>query len=211
MTRARLALVLSLTVVAAISAWTLTRAPLRVVRVAAKPEEELGSTTGKPTVCQANEVLPDQVSDIRLGLGASFGPTVLVRAYSGSQVVTSGNRTANWTGSSVTVPVKPLKHTASHVKLCFYVPANSGSLQLYGARAAADNDARTGSGQLLPGRMSIEYLVSGHGSWWSRALTVSRHMGIGRAFSGTWIVLIVAALAAAVSALVIGLAWRELP
>jgi len=51
----------------------------------------------------------------------------------------------------------------------------------------------------------------GGGSWWSRALSVARHMGIGHAISGTWVALLVAALVAALCALVIRLGWRELP
>jgi hypothetical protein len=65
-------------------------------------------------------------------------------------------------------------------------------------------------GQRLPGRIDIEYLGSGQGSWWSRLLPVARHMGLGRAFSGTWIVLLVAAMVAAVGALAGRLVLREL-
>jgi hypothetical protein len=211
MRRGRVALVLGLALMMVVAARTLTRAPPRVVRVAVRSEESLGTTTGTPTVCQANEALPSGVSAIRLGLEASFGPRLLVRISKGSQTLTSGSRAAGWTDSSVTTPVKPLDHEASNVKLCLYVPANSGRLQFYGASAAAGNTAVEATGHAFPGRISVEYLASGHGSWWSRALSVARHIGVGHAVSGTWVALLVVALLAAVFALTIGLAWRELP
>ena len=40
----------------------------------------------------------------------------------------------------------------------------------------------------------VEYLRAGHGSWWSRASSVARHMGLGHAASGTWIVFLLIAL-----------------
>lgn len=207
----KVTLLVSLALVVAVGALTLTRSPPRVVRVSAKPEETLGATTGSATVCQAGEMLPAGVSAIRFGLAASFGPEVLARAYSGSRVLTAGSRAADWTGSSVTVPVGPLEHAVSHVKLCLYVRANSGRLQLYGVHTAVGQAAVGGKGQPLPGRMSVAYLAPGGGSWWSRRLSLARHMGIGHAISGTWVALLVAALVTAVCALVIGLAWRELP
>jgi hypothetical protein len=208
--RAKVALLLSLALTAIVGSLLLTRPPLRVVRVGAKPERALGSTTGTPAVCQADETLPAGVTAIRVGLEASFGPRVLVRAYSGPRIVTAGSRGPNWTSSSVTVPVHPLEHAVSHVKVCFSVPANSGFLQLYGARAVGRQAAVGREGQPLPGRMSLEYMAPGGGSWWSRALSVARHMGVGHAIGGTWVALLVATLVAAVIALVTALAWREL-
>ncbi len=209
--RARVALASSLALMAAVGAVTLTNAPARIVRVGAEAETALGSTTGTATVCQADELLPRGVSAIRLGLEASFGPKVLVRAYSGSRVLAEGSRAAGWTSASVTVPVTPLEHDASPVKLCLYVLANSEFLQLYGAHTSSAQAAVGNGGQVLPGRMSVEYLAPGSGSWWSRALSVARHMGVGHAITGTWVALLVGALVAGACTLVIGLAWRELP
>jgi hypothetical protein len=209
--KGKVVLVVSLALTVAVCAWTLTRSPSRVVRVSAKGEHVLGSTTGSAALCQAGETLPGGVSAVRLWLETSFGPKVLVRAYSGSRVLTEGSRAAGWTSSSVTVPVEPLEHTVSHVKLCFYVPANSGRLQLYGVPTAVREAAVGGEGQSLLGRVRVEYMAPGRGSWWSRALTVARHMGVGHAISGAWVALLVAALVAAVGALVIRLAWMELP
>lgn len=208
---AKIALTVSIALMVVVVALTLTRSSPRVVRAGVRSETTLATATGSAAVCQAGEILPAGVSAIRLGMEVAFGPKVLVRAYSGSRLLTSGSRPAGWTGSSVTVPVEPLEHTASHVKLCFSVPANSGYLQIYGAHIASGETAVGDKGQALPGRMSIEYLKSGGGSWWSRILSVARHMGIGHAVGGTWLALLVAALVATASALVVGLAWRELP
>jgi hypothetical protein len=210
--QARTALLLSLALLVVVGALTLARAPLRVVRVGARPDTTLAKATGiTPTVCQAQETLPAGVSAIRLGIEASFGPKVLVRAYSRSRILTSGSRSPNWTASSVTVPVKPLEHGVSDVKLCFSIPANSGFLQLYGVQTSPRQAAVGGNGQRLPGRVSVTYLAPGSGSWWSRARSVARHIGLGHAITGTWVALLVAALMAAVVALMTGLAWRELP
>jgi hypothetical protein len=190
---------------------TLTQAPPRVLRRGARVEEVLGSTTGRAAVCQAGETLPADTSAIRMGIEASFGPRVLVSAYRGSRRLTEGSRSANWTASSVTVPVRPLGREISNVKLCVNFPANSGLLRLWGASAASGKTAIGGTGQALSGRISTEFLGKGRGSWWSRALTVARHLGLGRSIGGTWIALLLATLMGGVCALISILAWRELP
>lgn len=211
MRQARVALILSLALIVIVGALTLTRSPLRVVRVSVKPEGALASTTGTPTVCQADEILPRGVSAIRLGLEASFGPKVLLRAYSHSRVLTAGNRASDWTGSSVTVPVKPLGRTVSYVKVCFSVPTNDGLLQLYGVPTGTRQAAVEDEGHPLPGRVNIEYMTPSGNSWWSRAVSLGRHIGVGHAISGTWVALLLATLMVAVISLVIGLAWRDVP
>lgn len=208
---AKLTIILSLALVAVLGVVTLSRSPQRIVGGSARGEEVLGSTVGNAGACQTGEVLPHGVSAIRLWLEGEFGPPVLVRAYSGSRLLTQGRRGAGWTASGVTVPVTPLKHTVSGVKLCFAAEPNSERLQLYGVNTEARKAAVGPSGQALTGRMTVEYLAPGGGSWWSRALAVARHMGLGRAVSGSWLALLVAALMVAVVALATRLAWRELP
>jgi hypothetical protein len=207
---ARAALILGLAAVALATALTLGRSPLRVVAVGAKSEESLGTTTESATVCQPGETLPAGVSAIRIGLEASFGPKVIVRVYSGSRVITAGSRAADWTSSSVTVPVKPLEHAVSPVKVCLEAPANSEYLQLHGAHASAGKAATGRAGETLSGRLSIAYLAPGGGSWWSRASSVATHMGFGHAIGGIWVLLLVAVLAGGAFAVLIALAWREL-
>lgn len=217
-------LAVGIVLLGAVGALTLTRAPPRVVRVGVRDERiGLDTTTGDIAVCQTNEALPAGVSGIRLSLWAFFGAQVHVVAYSGSQVLTEGRRGADWTSDSVTVPVRPLDRSSTQVKLCFTIGPNSEPVILRGtsvrlAREAAvltditpTAEVAAGEKRLLEGRVGVEYLAAGRGSWWSRVLSVARRVGLGRAFSGTWIALLIAALMAAVGVLAVRLTLRELP
>ncbi len=190
-------------------ALTLTRVPPRVVRVSSNAEVLLETTASDAEVCQANEVLPAGVSALRLPLQAFFGADVRVQAFDGSRVLAEGRRGADWTGKSVTVPITPLNRTASHVKLCIDIGPNSEAVYVGGVETPK-REAATLKGRTLEGRVSVEDLAAGRGSWWSRTPAVVRHMAIGRAFSGTWVVLLVVALVAAVGFLALRLAVREL-
>jgi hypothetical protein len=192
-------------------ALTLTRSPPHVVRVGARAAGSGPAFAGNAVVCQPNEVLPAGVSAIRLAVGAYFGSPIHVKVTAGSRVLTEGGRGPTWTGTSVTVPVTPLRYTASHVRLCFDIGPNSELVFLKGVASPARETAVLGNGQPIGGRIGVEYLAAGQGSWWSRILTVARHMGLGRAFSGTWVALLVAALMAAVGVLAVSFTLRELP
>jgi hypothetical protein len=194
----------------AVGAATLTHAPPRVVRVNTTSRILGGTITGNAELCQPNEVLPAGVSAIRLSAGAYFGPRIKVKAFAGSRVVTEGVQGPVWTGTSVTVPVKPVSETTRHVRLCIEVGPNSELVFFKGVPAGLNETAVYGPGAPLGGRVAVEDLAPGDGSWWSRILTVARHMGIGHALSGTWVVLLIAALVAAVGALAVGLAARDL-
>ncbi len=212
-----------------ITAAVLSQAPPRLVLIGKPGERAINArgasalylTTGSPLVCQQGEVLPSHVSAIRLSVWGFFGTPVHVTAYDGSRLLTEGRRGAAWTSDSVTVPVKPIAHTTSGVTLCFALGPNSEPIDILGPRtsrrlAAAiwrTNPSTAGEATppgLLRGRVAVEYLAAGSGSWWSRILATARHLGLGRAFSGTWIALVVAALMAATCALAVGLTLREL-
>jgi hypothetical protein len=207
---------------------TLTRSPPRVVRAVAQEvvgrgeRRKLGLTASDIAICQANEVLPAGVSGIRLSLRAFYGARVHVVAYSGSTVLAAGRRGADWTAQSVTVPVEPLARASTHVKLCFAIGPNSEPVAILGALAPARETAvaltshrltpaAAIAGVPLGGRVGVEYLAAGRGSWWSRLSSVAGHMGLGRAYSGAWIAFLVAALMAAVGVLAVRLTARELP
>jgi hypothetical protein len=192
-------------------ALTLTRSPPHVVRVGAGATGSGPAFAGDQEICQPNEVLPAGVSAIRLAVGAYFGSPIHVKVTSGLQVLTEGDRGPTWTGTSVTVPVTPLRYSASHVKLCIDVGPNSELIFIKGVASPVRETAVLGNGQAIGGRIGVEYLAAGQGSWWSRILTVARHMGLGRAFSGTWVALLVAALMAAVGVLAVSFTLRELP
>ncbi|MGD1058356.1 MAG: hypothetical protein ABR992_13190 [Solirubrobacteraceae bacterium] len=199
------------TVLIAVVAYMLTRSPPLVIRApAAKPSAVLSPLGGSGEACQAGEVLPAGTTAIRLSLVAYIGARIRLTMYSGSQVVAEGSRGPDWTGTSVTVPVKPLSYSVSNVRLCFDVGPNSETIFLFGNETPPGEALTVPTGGQLSGRIDVSYLGAGHGSWWSRILTVARHMGLGRVFSGTWIVLLIVALVAAVGVLAGRLTLREL-
>jgi hypothetical protein len=225
MRNVKVTLAVGILLIAGVGAVTLTRSPVRVLRASgARDNTELGVTIGDTVICQPGEVLPGGVSAIRLPVIAFYGSQVSVIVFRGSQVLTEGARGPNWTGVSVTVPVRPVAETISDVKICFALAPNSEPLIIPGyltspAKAAVLLSSKTltptaatsSAAVRLKGGVALEYLASGRKPWWSRVLTVARHMGLGRNYSGTWIVLLVAALMAVVGALAIRLTLRELP
>lgn len=220
------AILVGIALIAAGSAFALTRSPARVVQVGVQggPESPiLQVITGDMALCQTGEVLPAGVSGIRLSLWAFFGPPVRVIAYKGSQVLTEGQRGANWTSDSVTVPVKPLSSAAEEVRLCVLLPHNSEGVLIRGVPTSPSEAAvvvtggaptpalAVSRGHLIRGRLGAEYIAADQGTWLSRVGSVIEHMGFGRAFTGSWVSLLIVAVMAAVSVLAVRLALRELP
>jgi len=206
----------------------LARAPSKVVRIGypgvravnANGVNPVGFTFGAPVICQSGEVLPAGVSAVRLSMWSFFGPPVRVTAYAGSRVLTEGSRAGGWVGDSVTVPVKPIARTASGVRICADMRPNAEPLLILGAKtlprqaATIQEDGTSltpGEARPLSGRVTTEYLRSGNGSWFSRIVAVARHAGLGRAFSGTWIAILIVALMVAVGVLAVRLTLREAP
>jgi hypothetical protein len=220
MSNVKVTLAVGIALTIAVGVLTLTRSPPHVVRVNGPSADwSLGVTNSEPEICQANEVLPAGVSAIRMAIAAFFGSNVHVVAYDGTRILTEGRRGPDWTGTSVTVPVKPVNRTTSHVKLCFALRPNSELVIFPGYLTSRRNAAvASGTGRgpraaklSLKGRILVEYLAAGHRSWWSRALSVARHMGIGHVIGGKWVALLAAALMAAVGVLTVGLTLREQP
>jgi hypothetical protein len=206
----KVTLVVGVALLVAVCAYTLTRSPPRVLRAAPKTSGFVTALTGDGGACQAEEVLPAGATAMRLSIGAFVGARIRVAAYSGSRLLTGGSRGPDWTGTSVTVPVAPLRESASNVSVCFDISPNSESLFVLGRQTPASEAMFLPNGERLSGRLSIAYLGPGRGSWWSRVLPVARRMGLGRAFSGTWIVLLVAVMVAAMGILAGRLALREI-
>jgi hypothetical protein len=212
--------------IAAVGSYALTRAPPRVALVSPpgiKAISEQGasaivSTAGDPTVCQSGETLPRGVTGVRLSIWGFVGARVRVAAYGDGRLLTQGTHAADWTSDSVTVPVRPLSRATSNVRLCFTIGPNSEPLSLLGPQASRAPAATisepgplgTPGERLLRGRVSIEYLTPGQGSWWSRLSDVVRNVGFGRAFGGAWVALLIAALTLAAGALAVRLTLREL-
>jgi hypothetical protein len=197
-------------VIAAVVAFALTRSPPRVIQTGVRPSTILSPLKGSGEACQADEVLPAGTTGVRLSLVAYVGARVRVTVYAVSHILTEGSRGPDWTGTSVTVPVKPLRENISDATLCVDVGPNSEAIYLFGNETPPADAMTVPTGGRLPGRLDVTYLGAGQGTWWSHALEVARHMGLGRVFSGTWIVLLIAALMGAVGILAGGLALREL-
>jgi hypothetical protein len=232
MRKATITLTVGLVLIGAVSAAALTRSPPRVARVGVPTGDvratSLGKVLGDAALCQPGETLPAGVSGVRIGMWAFYGAKVHVRIYSGSRVLTEGSRGPNWTGTSVTVPVKPVARTTSGATVCIGIGPNSQPLLLLGTGApegagpAAGDAATLGVSSATPtaagrshrqvgGKIGLEYLHAGSGSWWSRVSSVASNMGLGRSYTGTWIAFLVAALTAAVGVLAVRLALRTLP
>jgi hypothetical protein len=228
MRNVKVTLAVGVVLLVAVSAVALAASPPRVARVGVPAGDAnatlLGKDLGDMAICQSGEVLPAGVTGIRIGMWAFYGAKMHVRVYSGSRILTEGSRGPNWTSDSVTVPVKPVDHQTSGVEVCIGIGPNSQPLALLGVETPTRESAAATQGvssptpaaaasshKLLGGKLGIEYLAADRGSWWSRVLSVAQHMGLGRAYSGTWIALLVAALMAAVGVLAIRLTLRGLP
>lgn len=203
----------------------LTRSPPRVARVGVPTGDAnaapLGKDLGDATICQGGETLPAGVTGVRIGMWAFMGARMHVRVYSGSRVITEGSRGPNWTSDSVTVPVRPVAHATSDVNVCIAIGPNNQPLTLLGAEkppaeqalgrlgVSSPTPAAAGNGP-VGGKLGLEYISASSGSWLTRVSAVAKRMGFGRAFSGSWIALLVAALTAGAAILAARLAWREL-
>ncbi len=211
MTHARVALLAGLTLLALAIGLALAHAPMTVARtnVTSSEEERIAYASSGETYCQAGEVLPNGTSAIRLALFAFIGPRVHVLVYADGRPATGGERGSGWTSRVVTVPVKPLARTVAGVTVCVSFRLHDEGLTVFGKATPRDVAAYEGHTR-LPGRMWIEYLRPGTRSWASLAPSIVRHMGLGRAASGTAIALLAIALLAAVAVLASRLALREL-
>jgi len=149
---------------AAILAVTLSdSAPVRTVRIGAPGlkainelgGQSLGRTSSEPVLCQAGEVLPSGVSAIRVSIWGFYGAHIHLMVYRGTQLLTQGSRAADWTGSAVTVPVRPLSRTVGGVRVCFAIGPNSEPLNLLGNETPARQSAVAFLTRDLPSRTSL--------------------------------------------------------
>jgi hypothetical protein len=208
--RAALAAGLALLAVAVAVAVVMLQSPLVLAGTnAIRPVNvTLGSVPGAGRACQSGETLPAGTTAIAVSLETTSGPRVALTASAGGRVIAQGKSPSGWIGKVVTIPVKPLKHSAHDVTICVAFIGGNELMLFLGVRGPARNHAVSDVGA-LPGRMSIEYLRPGSSSWWSLALSVARRMGLGRAWAGAWIVLLVAALMAMSIAIASWLTLRQ--
>jgi hypothetical protein len=198
--RTSIVLVAGLVLIAAIVGVTLARSPSTLAGTnSIRAENSIGITEVATRVCQAGETLPAGTSAVRLSLVAIIGARVSIRALADGKLITHGSRGAGWTGSVVTVPVRPLARSFSHVTVCFSLSDLNGEVEVSGQHTGPV--AVSALGQRLHGRFRVEYVRAGHSSWASRISSVATHIGLGRAASGAWVAFFILTLALGVVAL----------
>jgi hypothetical protein len=207
---ARVALASGLVLLALALALVMSSSPETVVRSnAIHPLNlPLASVPGSGSACQGDELLPAETTALGISLNSSDGPHVTATVLSGKTVLTRGQSASGWLGRLVTIPVTPLGHTVRHATICVAFRGANERVRFFGVHAPAAVAARSNVG-VLPGRLTIEYLRRGSSSWWSLALAVARRMGLGRAWAGTWIVLLVAIMMGSAIAIASWLTARE--
>jgi hypothetical protein len=199
--RTSIVLAAGLVLIAAIVGVTLARSPPTLAGTNGVPAEHLIGVVERPVgACQTGETLPAGTSAIRLSLVSIVGPRVAVSALSAGRVITRGNAGAGWTSSEVTVPVTPLARGVSPVTICVRLSDLNGEVEFKGARTSAPV-AVSEHGERLHGRLRVEYVRAGHSSWTALISEVARHLSLGRAGSGMWVVFCILALALSVVAL----------
>lgn len=198
MHRARWMLVLAgLALMAVAVAVVLSESPPSVLATSSAAGQAVAaSASGKLAACQAGERIPRGTTAIRLSLAAFVGPRVSVKVLSQGHLLASGEHGSAWSGQTVTVPLGRVSRAIPGATVCFATTSIRDELLVYGRRTEEAIAAHTSRGGYLSGRAGVEYLGPGHASWLSLAASIARHMGLGRAWSGTW-----AALFAAISTL----------
>lgn len=211
MRRVRIVLAVGLALLAVAVVLAITRSPMVVSSVSVTPSREtvLATTREGASYCQPHELVPQDTSAIRLWLGAMVGPRLALVVSSAGHVVVSGERGSGWRGKAVTVPVHPPAQAVANATVCTSFKVKDEEVLLFGAPAPPTFAARD-DGHPLPGRIVIEYLRRGHTSWAAMALSIARRMGLGRAYAGTWIALLVVALVSAVALSTVLLLLKEL-
>jgi hypothetical protein len=225
--RTRISLTVGLALTALVIGIVMSRSPTVVAGTNGVPiEGTIRAMTSPGEACQEHELLPHGTTAIRVSMEALSGPRVSVRVSRGGSLVTSGEQGSGWTRQNVTIPVRSLPRTASPVSVCFRLAPNDETVDLDGGPtvhpliatggAAASRTVGASAGgpsgavYLAPlarpemAALRIEYLHPGARTWWSQAAQVARRIGLGRAPSGTWIVL---AVLVAMATLVVVVSW----
>ena len=90
-------------------------------------------------------------------------------------------------GAATTVTVHPALAHDGPVRVCLRLrtAATSARAQLYGSPTDSREPGATDDGNVLPGRIRLDYLRAGRPSWWSFAPTIVERLGRGRAWLGS--------------------------
>jgi hypothetical protein len=210
-TPATVALAVGLALMAIALAIVLSGSALVVAHANNSPADQpILRATGHTGACQEGEVLPADISAIRLILVAVVGPSVSITLASGGRQLAVGVTASGWTSGAVTVPVKAPPRAVPGARICFKLGQSAEGVEVGGSHTSAALAARTLGGKVLPGRFTVEYMRPGKGSWWSSAQTLARRIGLGHAPAGTWLALLLVASMGTVLATASWLLMREL-
>jgi hypothetical protein len=209
--QARVTLAAGLIVAAIAIGVLLSRTPARRIATNWHPTPLFLAVTpsGDGAGCQAGELLPAGTTAMRLSLTSQVGPRLSMTVSSGGRVLARGTHGSGWTGWGVSFPLHPVPRTSTPVTVCFSIGHAVGAVGVLGAHAPVARSVISGS-HSIGGAIRIDYLGPGHSSWLSRVTAIARRMGLGRAWSGTWVAGFVLALMAAATVLLARLAIREL-
>jgi Predicted membrane protein (DUF2142) len=207
----RIALAAGLAITAAAAGGVLSESPLTVLATnSVTARDGLVVHWQSASACQQGELLPAGTAAIRLAIAANVGPAIAVAAFAGAHVLASGSQRSGWTGKTVTIPLRPVSGTSRQVRVCFAAGPIGEGVSILGESTRQAGAALASRRQIFAGRMGVEYLGRGHKSWLALAPSVAGHMALGRAWSGTWVVFLVAALMLALATLVSTLSLSEL-
>jgi hypothetical protein len=151
-------------------------------------------TKGQATrFCQDGELLPKDATSMELSITSISGlsPAVTVQASKRGRTLTRGTTPAGWSGDMVVVPVRRVSQAVSGTRLCISL-SKGGSVAFLGTQKGTRTyDTSPPSTQ---DRIQVRYPRPGSESWWAYAPTVLHRMALGRAWGGSWIVLLIAVL-----------------
>lgn len=213
MRRVAIALSVALALAGSAVGVALSRSPLVVIGTNSIPSSAIVEfEKGDVGNCQRSGTVPAGTSAIRVALEArAVGPRVALNIAAGTHVVTEGARAAGWgIAPDVTVPVNVVPYTMQDPLMCIAI---GPTIEPFRVRGEPDDKLATEVKRLDQIGLHMEYLRSSGESWWDRASSVARHMGLGHATPGTWLVFLALALALmlAVCALAVRLVLRESP
>jgi hypothetical protein len=197
--RVAIALAVGLTLTGIAVIVVLARSPLTVAGTNSVPAANYIEITEKNKLssCQSSGTIPQGTSAIRLGMeGVFFSPAVTLKVLMGSHIIREGHRVGGGASApTVTVPVSSLAHAVRGAQICMTVGPAVEPIRYYGA---PNRSPVPHANQLQQAILQIEYLRPGKKSWWSFASPIARHLGLGRAPSGTWVAFLVLVLMLAV-------------
>jgi len=188
----------------------LSHSPLTVAGANAveAPLYRNGGVAGSASTCEQGGTVPRGTSAIRISLGGNVDPRIVVGVYSGSRLVTQGQRAAGGgLNASATVPVKPVSRRVEDTTVCMGLGPSEEAI---GIRGIPLQPAAHGVYKLHDVELGVEYLRPGPQTWWSLIPSIAYHFGLGHAPGGTFVVFLVLALMLLVVVLTSQLALREL-